>query len=271
MKLSTEQLTTQWILSCHDRINADLELHKNMRLGERLFLKMMRAFERVIIKHSLVGDYTFFDKAVYPWISQLEASTEIIKQELAKAMPLKKQMPRFDEVIPEQTHINQDDDWKVYAFLCAYGKWNETAAIYSPKTAALLKKIPGIRTAFFSILEPGKQIPAHTGPYRGVLRVHLGVDIPTDSQNCTITVGAETRCWQQGKCLVFDDGYLHHVYNNTSEQRVVLFLDVERPMPWPYALFNKLIIYLLSQSPIAIKATENMNAWYKRNYKRGNK
>ena len=30
----------------------------------------------------------------------------------------------------------------------------------------------------FSILAPGKRIPPHDGPYKGVLRYHLGLDGP---------------------------------------------------------------------------------------------
>ena len=32
-------------------------------------------------------------------------------------------------------------------------------------------------TAFFSILAPGKHIPPHRGPYKGLLRYHLGLQV----------------------------------------------------------------------------------------------
>jgi aspartyl/asparaginyl beta-hydroxylase (cupin superfamily) len=35
-----------------------------------------------------------------------------------------------------------------------------------------------MKTAFFSILAPGKHLPAHRGPYKGVMRYHLGLLIP---------------------------------------------------------------------------------------------
>ena len=36
-----------------------------------------------------------------------------------------------------------------------------------------------MKTAFFSILAPGKHLPPHRGPYKGVMRYHLGLLIPS--------------------------------------------------------------------------------------------
>jgi len=40
-----------------------------------------------------------------------------------------------------------------------------------------------MKTAFFSILAPGKHLPAHRGPYKGVMRYHLGLLIPSRPTN----------------------------------------------------------------------------------------
>ena len=45
----------------------------------------------------------------------------------------------------------------------------------------LVAGIPNLFQAFFSILEPGKSIPAHEGPYCGYLRYHLGLIVPEES------------------------------------------------------------------------------------------
>jgi ornithine lipid ester-linked acyl 2-hydroxylase len=62
-----------------------------------------------------------------------------------------------------------------------------------PHTAALLETIPGVVTAFFSILSPHKHIPPHRGPYRGVVRCHLGLMVPGPPDACGISVGGEVR------------------------------------------------------------------------------
>ena len=55
------------------------------------------------------------------------------------------------------------------------------------------------------MLSPGKHIPAHRGPYKGVLRYHLGLKIPEPREGCRIRVGEEVRHWEEGASLLFDD------------------------------------------------------------------
>jgi aspartyl/asparaginyl beta-hydroxylase (cupin superfamily) len=94
----------------------------------------------------------------------------------------------------------------------------------------LLKSMPEVLAAMFSILPPGKEIPPHIGPFRGSLRYHLGLKVPRDRQNCYINVDGRDYHWREGEGQLFDDTYLHHVRNDTNETRIVLFLDVERPL-----------------------------------------
>ena len=47
-----------------------------------------------------------------------------------------------------------------------------------PETVRVLKSIPGMKSAMFSILAPRKHIPEHRGMYKGVLRYHLGLIVP---------------------------------------------------------------------------------------------
>jgi len=37
--------------------------------------------------------------------------------------------------------------------------------------------------------------------------------------------------WQNKKSILFDDSWEHEVINNCSEERIVLIVDVLRPMP----------------------------------------
>src|SRR5262249_13796335 len=36
--------------------------------------------------------------------------------------------------------------------------------------------------------------------------------------------------WRDGKAIVFDETYIHKAFNETDQQRIILFCDVERPM-----------------------------------------
>lgn len=134
--------------------------------------------------------------------------------------------------------------WKVYV-LKWYNKINKSAYKECPNTCKVIDQCDDVHAAMFSIVEPGNYIRPHKGPSTGSLRYHLGLSVPKDKENCYITVNNEKFIWEEGKSLVFDDTYIHSVYNNTSEPRIILFLDIERPTTYFLSKLNK---YLLQNS-----------------------
>jgi aspartyl/asparaginyl beta-hydroxylase (cupin superfamily) len=111
-----------------------------------------------------------------------------------------------------------------------------------PRTSALLDEIPGLFQAFFSILEGGKSVPAHYGPYRGYLRYHLGLVVPKTNPP-TLRIKDQHHTWREGESILFDDSWDHEVINNATEDRVVLIVDIRRPMPLPFAAVNRFVEY----------------------------
>src|SRR5206468_10959701 len=102
-------------------------------------------------------------------------------------------------------------------------------------------------TAFFSILAPHRRIGEHRGPWRGVLRYHLALQVPEPRHEAGISVGGEVAHWQEGRSLLFDDGYRHHGWNNTGGVRVVLFVDVVRPLKPPGDQVNRAPTWAISR------------------------
>ena len=96
-----------------------------------------------------------------------------------------------------------------------------------PETMKALGKIPGLSTAFFSILSPGKHIPPHRGAYNGVLRLHLALQVPEPRDLVRIRIARQICHWEEGKCLIFDDTFNHEVWNDTAGYRVVLFVALK--------------------------------------------
>jgi ornithine lipid ester-linked acyl 2-hydroxylase len=161
---------------------------------------------------------------------------------------LLRSLPNFQDILRDVATISRDDRWKTF-FFTAYGYRSDASYASCPRTGALLDAIPRLVTAFFSILSPGKRIPAHRGPYRGVVRCHLGVIVPSPPAACGISVGGEERHWREGETMFFDDGYEHFAWNDSGETRVVLFLDVIRPLRQPAAAVNKTLLRAISSSP----------------------
>ena len=123
----------------------------------------------------------------------------------------------------------QTNQWKVFVIKW-YDKPLNNAIKYCPNTVNIINQCEDIKAAMFSILEPGKYIPPHRGPFTGCLRYHLGLKIPKDKENCYIIVNNQKYHWEEGESLIFDDTYVHSVYNNTSEPRIILFIDIIRPI-----------------------------------------
>jgi len=221
---------------------------------------ILQRIEKVLIRYSSVPDQPIFDSLNFPWTSALEANWEKIRAELDQVLQRPETLPNFQDISKDQINITQDDRWKTF-FLYGYGYKMDSNCNMCPETTRLVESLPGMLTAFFSVLAPGKHIPPHRGPYKGLLRCHLALIVPEPGDQCWIQVGDQTAHWQQGHTLVFDDTYTHQVQNNTDGQRVVLFLDIIRPMRLPGSLLNRLVIRLIRWSPFIQDAIKNQRAW----------
>lgn len=228
-------------------------------VGERV----LAPIERFIGRRSLVGDATFFPLERFSWVEQVERNWTIIREELEDVLEDREALPNFQDISKDQIEITVDDRWKTF-FLYGYGFEAKLGVEMCPRTAALMREIPGMKTAMFSILSPRKHILDHRGPYKGVLRYHLGLIVPRDAESCRIRVGEDFRHWQEGQSMIFDDTFNHEVWNDTDETRVVLFVDVLRPLPSPWAQINKAIVKAIGYSPFVLDAKRNQEAWERR-------
>jgi aspartyl/asparaginyl beta-hydroxylase (cupin superfamily) len=193
------------------------------------------------------GEKTFFDPGDYPWVAKVEAEWLAIRKELDLLLVRRDEIPNFQDLSVKQKPLTEGAQWKTF-FLYGYGQEAEENCKKCPETVRILKYIPRMKTAMFSILAPGKHIPEHRGMYKGMLRYHLGLIIPGPPGGCRIRVGQDIRSWQEGKSLVFDDSHPHEVWNDTDSYRVVLFVDLVRPLFFPFSLVNELIIWIVSHT-----------------------
>lgn len=99
-----------------------------------------------------------------------------------------------------------------------------------PKLVDVLREMRCVQTALLSFMEPGARVPPHSDPATGVLRYHLAFIVPKDRERCTIRVDGRPYAWTEGESVIFDTVYEHEVHNDTEECRVVLFIDLYRPM-----------------------------------------
>ena len=191
---------------------------------------------------------------IFPSSIEIEKNSKKIINEFKnytknnKAGCIKKTNPGFKI---ENSSI-EDNCWRAL-YLKKIGKIDSKMIEYFPNTIELLKDTQ-IHNAFFSILDPGVEIPEHVGYYKGYLRYHMGVIIPNNNTGRTddksyIICGGEKYIWQENRGIVFDDLYLHNVKNPTNQTRVVLYLDIKRKSDSYFAnKINDIGIYLIENS-----------------------
>ena len=209
-------------------------------------------------RFSQVETTPFIDPRQFEWHELVTSESTKVQSEL-KAVLSAGAIPSWEEIIEESRPLSDDDQWRTYIFY-VYGQRFEKQCNECPDTARLLQEIPGMKTAFFSILSPGKRLPPHRGLYRGVMRYHLGLLVPQHGE-CGIRVGDQTATWEEGVGIMFDDTYEHEVWNDTKETRVILWLDITRPMKFPFNIINSGIITTIGWSPTVRRMRKKQVAW----------
>ena len=135
--------------------------------------------------------------------------------------------------------------WKRF-YLKWYGSTLNSANILCPKTVEILQSIPAVRGGMFAMLPPEGRLGGHRDPYAGSLRYHLGLVTP-NSEDCHIFVDGEKYFWKDGEPVIFDETFIHSAENKTDVNRIILFLDVKRPvnfflMDWFDRIFSRFIM-----------------------------
>lgn len=224
--------------------------------------KALWSFERTMARHSRVPDGALPDRSCFPWLAALERATPSIQRELGALLVHRHLLPDVHAISPDQRSITSDDRWKTF-FLYGFGKRSAANCARCPITAAALSQVPGLTTAFFSILAPGKHVPPHRGVYKGLLRAHLGLKVPQPDA-CRMVIDGQTVRWREGEAFVFDDTHRHEVWNDGDEDRVVLLLDFLRPLPAPVQLLNRALIAAVAASPYVTDGEKNQLEWEER-------
>ncbi|XP_047584049.1 aspartyl/asparaginyl beta-hydroxylase isoform X5 [Lutra lutra] len=159
-------------------------------------------------------------------VKSLERNWKLIRDEGLAVMDKAKGL-----FLPEDENLREKGDWSQFT-LWQQGRKNENACKGAPKTCSLLDKFPettGCRRGQikYSVMHPGTHVWPHTGPTNCRLRMHLGLVIP--KKGCKIRCANETKTWEEGKVLIFDDSFEHEVWQDAASFRLIFIVDVWHP------------------------------------------
>ena len=163
-------------------------------------------------------------------------------------------------------NFKKDNDitraWRVFNVKLG-SSYSKNGLKHFPRLTSILEQTPEISACMISIVEPGIQVPLHYGYYKGIMRYMLPTHVPKDRDRVFLCVNGIKYHWTEGEGVLWDDTYAHKVYNQANEPRVVIFLDVIRPITSDkssgWDIFNNIIIRFATGLPLVqdeIRKTE---------------
>jgi hypothetical protein len=178
----------------------------------------------------------YYEREEFDWAPAVEAAAsdmlDELNQALADDIPFRPYLQAKEDRPSYDFHgLLDNPDWSTLYLWENGGPVAQNVARF-PKTFAAMQLVPlphittRAPSILFSLLRPGARIEAHNGMINTRLICHLPLIVPPA---CGFRVGNETRQWEVGKLLIFDDTIEHEAWNDSDEDRVVLIFDVWRP------------------------------------------
>jgi ornithine lipid ester-linked acyl 2-hydroxylase len=226
-------------------------------------LRVLPAFDRLLMRSATMDEMPILPNAEFPWTATLEAGTPAIRAEAQALLEDRMSVPSVREISPDHAKIAVDEKWRSF-FLWGYGVRIDANCARCPETARILEQVPGLLTAFYSIMLAGAHVPRHTGPTKAILTTHLGLVIPAEPEKCHMDVSGRDVVWREGRAVIFDDMFPHEVWNDSGEDRIILLLHIKRPLRFPGSALRDLFFAALRISPFVRDGLRNLERWEKR-------
>ncbi|QIG81777.1 aspartyl/asparaginyl beta-hydroxylase domain-containing protein [Sphingosinithalassobacter tenebrarum] len=238
---------------------APLQGERGRPLVIRVGKHLRGVFDAVISRSSLIANDPVLNVRDFEWTAMLRENWEAIRDEAVAATLVGRDAPSLASISPDHRAIAPMNRWRSY-FLWGYGYGIDENIAQCPVTASVVKRIPGLNSAFFSILSPGTHIPPHRGVTKGLITCHLGLIVPRDG-DVRMRVKDRVVRWSEGETLVFDDTYDHEVWNDTASTRVVLLIQVKRPLRNPGRWVAEKFLSIVRRSAFVQEARDNVLSW----------
>ena len=166
----------------------------------------------------------FFDPEDFEWVKKIESNWTVIREEFSPIIDGSKQITLSS---PNPPYLSDPHAWKNIYFWNFMWQYHANCKRF-PKTYTLLKSIPNLTFAEFTILEPHGRVLPHIGETNTIIRGHLGLSIPAQLPIAGIRVGNQEKSWEEGKVVLFSDCYKHTVWNDSDKRRVILIFDITK-------------------------------------------
>lgn len=194
------------------------------------------------------------DPSRYPWTATLRAHWDEIRAEVDALVEDAILLPSVSDLVGSDQ--GNEGRWMNFV-LHANGRWVEPNVARAPDTAALLREVPDLLVAGYTVMGPRSHLPRHRGPNRGALRYHLGVRVPGSPGAARIQVGERMHVWGDRAELLFDDAVEHEAWNDADADRYVLFVEFVWPLDGGVGALNRITqrLFAFTGRGVAARAT----------------
>lgn len=156
----------------------------------------------------------------------------------------------YDEIMQNMANIRQvctklieDKSYFEQFFdkreLNATGKWQSIPimswGLMHKKNSKLFAELlsfftcSAISSVSVSMLPAHTEIPFHIGDTNAIVRNHLSILLPKETNMCFFEIDNRKHSWTYNSILSFTDSYRHRACNFSSEDRIVIIFDIVRP------------------------------------------
>lgn len=226
------------------------------------YCNLFAPYNALVYLFSAVPNSPLVDLALFPQFRRVTENWDTIRDEALALYESGKirASPRYDDA-GFNSFFKQG--WGRF-YLRWYRDFLPSARSECPKTVEILAGVPSVRGALFALLPPGAKLVRHRDPYAGSLRYHLGLITP-NSEDCRIYVDGDAYYWRDGEAVMFDETYLHQAVNDSSDDRIILFCDVERPLKTPVArAVNRLVGWVVGGAAASRNIESERVGWINR-------
>lgn len=218
--------------------------HSNFRRVLTDHSNFMSPLNCLFYVFSAVRNVVYYDTKEFPQLKVLEENWKTIRDEALNLHDASK-ITSSDKLDDLGFNSFFRTGWKRF-YLKWYGTTLKSATHLCPKTIELLNSLKNVKGAMFAMLPPGARLVKHRDPYAGSLRYHLGLVTP-NSTDCYIYVDGEKYSWRDGEAVIFDETFIHYAENKTDTNRIILFLDIKRPVnfflvDWINEIFSRIVL-----------------------------
>jgi ornithine lipid ester-linked acyl 2-hydroxylase len=208
----------------------------------------------------------FLDLSLFPHHKLFEKDFSLLKEEVSHLLLKTRQGKDLtltrDTYSGENAYIGSDvkvqngqtTGWRVLPIKT--GSSFSAHATHFPTLKRILRRCPDVVACVISVLEPGVTIPIHNGYYKGIMRYMIPTHVPQERDKVFLCVNGKKYHWTEGKSVLWDDNFPHKVYNYSDEIRVVIYMDVIRPLSGLLNSFNRSMLNIAANSRIVKKEIE---------------